>query len=377
MATHFVRPGPDKIGPRLTSRGTVFLLAALAAIIAGAVFQLAVVFQLGAFSLVVFFVAWFLARSNTKGLEITRTTPSEVFAMQDFTIQVNLRNHKRRLDSFSLEIEDALLPYANRGLQAPWIRARGTCQMEFATRQVKRGVLDRASITIRSAFPFGLFRVEERRRLPLKVTVYPRSVTPKALEHEYDSDFLEGNHESVRTRDPSGDFHGLREYQNGDRIKLIHWPASARMGRPLVRELDRPIPEKYSIVFHSFCPAKNFIWPEAFEISMELLAGLLHYCQNQEVPMDLTASFNEWRTVNISDPRDLKEPLTLLAHAQHKPESTVNPLVRVLQQLPGHHSVFVFSETPVSLWAPLLPPLPRHLTCLDNADVQVRAPIFG
>ena len=164
--------------------------------------------------------------------------------------------------------------------------------MAFTTRLVKRGVLEHASVTISSQFPFGLCHVSERRRLPTHVVVYPRAVTPKRLEHHYESDYMEGMTEALLTRDLSGDLHGLREFQHGDPIKSIHWPATARANRVMIREFDQPMPEKYSIIFHSYCPQRSLIWPDAFETSMELLAGLLYYCASKQVPLDFTASFN-------------------------------------------------------------------------------------
>jgi hypothetical protein len=68
--------------------------------------------------------------------------------------------------------------------------------------------------------------------------------------------------------------------------------------------------------------------------------------------------------------------MELLARARHEPKSNIGELVRVLGNLPGTHSVFVLSNTPVRLWESLLPDLPRRLTCLDNADIRVRRPVF-
>ncbi len=376
MATHFTRRGPSKSGPRFTSRGIVLAAVSIVAVLIGAYVQESVVVQLGLFGLLITVVAGLLAWNNVRKIDIVRLLPSHVHALEDFVIQLIVTNKKPWLDSFGLEIEDALLPYANRGLQARWVRAQGHCRMEFTTRLVKRGVMERASVTITSAFPFGLFKMHERRRIAAPAVIYPRAVTPRRLEHHYDSDYLEGSTEGLLTREPSGDFHGIREFQAGDPIKTIHWPATARSGKVMVKELDLPMPERYSIVFHSYCPERSFIWPEAFETSMELLAGLLYYCARQNVPIDFTAGFNGWRTVHVQDPSDLTAPLSILAEAHHMPDKSLNRLVRTVEALPGRHALFVFSETPVKLWAHRLPALNRPITCLDNADIQVKAPVF-
>ncbi len=376
MATHFTRRGPQKTGPRLTNRGIVLVAVSIFAVLAGSYLQEAVVTQLGLFGLALVLIAVVLCWLNVKKLEIVRLAPPHTHAMDDFRIELVITNQKPGLDSFALELEDSLLPYANRGLLAGWIRAGGHCRMAFTTRLVKRGVLEHASVTVSSGFPFGLCKISERRRLSTHVVVYPRAVTPRRLELHYESDYLEGVTEGLVTRDFSGDLHGIREFHQGDPMRSIHWPATARANRLMIREFDQPMPEKYSIIFHSYCPQRSLIWPDAFETSMELLAGLLYYCARKQVPIDFTASFNGWQTVHVQDPRDLSGPLSVLAKAVHQPEKSLNRLVRTIETMPGNHALFVFSETPVKIWAGKLPALPRPITCLDNADVQLRPPIF-
>lgn len=376
MATHFTRRGPVKRGPRLTSRGIVLVAVSVVAVLLGAFVQEGVVVQIGMFGIGLTVLAMLVSWFNLRQLDIRRLVPPHVHAMDDFLIQLEVRNRKPWMDSFALEIEDSLLPYANRGLLASWVRAQGLCRMEFNTRLVKRGIMREASVTVTSSFPFGLCQVADRRRLPAPMAIYPKVVTPSSLEHHYDSDYMEGMNEGHRTQDFSGDFHGIREFQAGDPMKSIHWPATARAGKVMMREMDQPMPERYSIVFHSYCPKASFIWPDAFETSMELLAGLLYYCASKNVPMDFTASFNDWRTVHVPDPRNLEAPLTVLAEAQHRPYKSLSRLVQCLETLPGRHALFVFSETPVKLWSSKLPALPRPITCLDNSDIQVRPPVF-
>ena len=377
MATHFTRRGPQKSGPRLTNRGIVLAAVSVLSILIGAFLQERVVTQLGLFALLLMLMSALLCWLNVKKLEIVRLAPSATHAMTDFRIELVVTNRKPWLDSFALELEDSLLPYANRGLLANWIRSNGHCRMAFVTRLVKRGVLEQASVTISSSFPFGLCQISERRRLHSHIVVYPRAITPKRLDYHYDSEYLEGVTEAVLTRELSGDLHGIREFQHGDPIKSIHWPATARASRVMIREFDQPMPEKYSIVFHSYCPEKSLIWPDALETSMELLAGLLYFCAKQQVPLDFTAAFNGWRTIQVKDPNNLSEPLSVLAKAVHQPDKSLNRLIKTVKTMPGQHGLFIFSETPVRIWEPKLPALPRPVTCLDNTDVQVRTPIFG
>lgn len=376
MATHFTRSGPQRSAPRLTNRGIVLVAVSIFTVLAGSYLQEDVVTQLGFFGLGLTALAYALCWINVQKLEVVRLAPPATHAVDDFRIELIITNQKSFIDSFALELEDSLLSYSNRGLMANWIQSGSHARMAFTTRLVRRGVLKQASVTITSAFPFGICKVAKRKRLETRIVVYPRAVTPRKLEHHYESDYLEGVTEGLLTRDFSGDLHGIREFQQGDSMRTVHWPATARSRQLMVREFDRPMPEKYSIIFHSYAPQRSLIWPDAFETSMELLTGLLYYCAGKNVPLDFTASFHGWRTVHVQDPEDLSGPLTILAKAVHQPEKNLRRLVSTIESLPGRHSVFVFSETPVKIWADKLPDLPRPVTCLDNTDVQLRAPVF-
>ena len=125
MATHFTRRGPQRTGPRLTNRGIVLVVIALAAILAGSYFQERFVTQLGLFALLLALLSVLLCWLNVKRLDIVRLAPPNTHALTDFRIELIVTNQKPWLDSFAIELEDSLLPYTNRGLLANWVRAGG------------------------------------------------------------------------------------------------------------------------------------------------------------------------------------------------------------------------------------------------------------
>lgn len=45
-------------------------------------------------------------------------------------------------------------------------------------------------------------------------------------------------------RVPGGDFHALRPYQEGDDLRLVHWPTSARLDELVVRQDEAPRPRR-------------------------------------------------------------------------------------------------------------------------------------
>ena len=94
---------------------------------------------------------------------------------------------------------------------------------------------DDAQIELRD--PLGL----EVRSRPLGIAVsalvQPRLVELRTLFD--DRGRLPGESRRFLLRRPSGfDFHSVREYEQGESLRRVHWPTTARRGRLMVKELE-------------------------------------------------------------------------------------------------------------------------------------------
>lgn len=120
------------------------------------------------------------------------------------------------------------------------LRARpGTSGIAIVT-PARRGVLRAVHIELRHAGPLGLVGWRRRARVPLAqpVDVAPRRspVRLPALigaDHASLDDPSTGSAGAELTR-------GARDYVDGDPIRLLHWPATARTGTVMVREIEGP-----------------------------------------------------------------------------------------------------------------------------------------
>ncbi|HLG07173.1 MAG TPA: DUF58 domain-containing protein [Gaiellaceae bacterium] len=115
-------------------------------------------------------------------------------------------------------------------------------------RRVARGELDLGEL------PRGRFPLSERRLVlgdflgletvgvPLSadgiaVVVHPRLVALEALFS--DAGRLGGEGRRLLLRRPAGfDFHSVREYEQGESLRRVHWPTSARRGQLMVKQLE-------------------------------------------------------------------------------------------------------------------------------------------
>jgi len=363
-------------GTRLTGRGAGLLLFSLAVTVVGAVLPEPNAVRLGLLGMLLLPVTWPLARRNLRALRVERRLPEKCFAGQLFPMDLELVNDKPRLDSVAVELEDGIAGPAERGLTARWLRCDGGRVVRtLTTRLLRRGTSHRLRSMLSSTFPLGLWRSRRELRDHIEVTVFPRPVTPRALEEAMDSVMIDAEESESAHRDWMGDFHGVRTFQPGDRLKLLHWPTIARSGRLMVRQFDRPLPEKYFVVFHSIFPGRSTgERGDAFESAMELLCGMLMHCRDHSIPMDLLASFTDWQAFSVTTPPQIEDALYLLADAHRAGERDASNLLRALSYVERHTRVFILSDVSVRDWEPLLPDFPFTVTCMSVSDLRVKRP---
>ncbi|HEX6491787.1 MAG TPA: DUF58 domain-containing protein [Gaiellaceae bacterium] len=85
--------------------------------------------------------------------------------------------------------------------------------------------------------PFGLARAELPLRAHQTLLVYPRLVELEQLFSERGSHARDGRR--LLLRRPSGfDLHSVREYEQGESLRKVHWRSTAKRGELMVRELE-------------------------------------------------------------------------------------------------------------------------------------------
>ena len=172
-----------------------------------------------------------LAEMNLRGLELHRRLPPEIHAGQAAPGACVLVNRRKRLGAWTVHIEEldggeahGLVLYLPPGQEAP---------ASVRWRLPRRGLQTLGRVRLWSEHPFGLVRRSLDLSLPAEVLVFPapgevRAATP---------DLVAGStREDLRHRGREGDFQSLRPYQAGDPLRDLHWPTTARTGRPMVVE---------------------------------------------------------------------------------------------------------------------------------------------
>ena len=170
-------------------------------------------------------------------LEVRRALPMSVHADTTYLMGIALTNQKKRLPSFSVEVEDLVdgKPIDKRCyfLKLPAGRTQETAYRHVAAR---RGPLRLSGFRLSTRFPFGLIHKSKDVVAPAELLVYPAlSPVPRELLRGFASHHGRGHH---KWRSRRGEFFGLREFRQGDDPRDIHWRTSARRGAPFVRETE-------------------------------------------------------------------------------------------------------------------------------------------
>ena len=170
-----------------------------------------------------------LAEWNLRGLTVQRQLPAEVHAMEPARGALVVINRRRWGDAFVVEVAEQDGGRAHTVV--PRVPAGGRAEAPAEWTFPDRGVQRYAVVRVGSAYPFGLVRRFRDLDIPGEILVYPsaeRGAPPVAAAGEGPGASTRGG------ADATGEFHGLRPYQEGDPIRRIHWGISARIGEPTV-----------------------------------------------------------------------------------------------------------------------------------------------
>jgi uncharacterized protein (DUF58 family) len=163
--------------------------------------------------------------------------------------------------------------------------------------------------------PFGLLRARTNLNAPLRLVVYP---APVDLSHFRDRHELltsldqEGGHRPVEMG-PAG----LREYKPGDELRHVHWKASARRQRLVVKEYEGDSRPGLEVLLDLRCSQ------DQLEASLSLITALAMISQeNKDV---ITLVTQDHRGTYGKEHRSINELWIYLAMAQPLPDNAPSP----------------------------------------------------
>jgi len=200
-------------------------------------------FSVGLAALVVSLVA---AWHSLRKVSLERGEASDLYAETRCREQLRIRNRSSWLDNYGLEIEELDDPARPTRSRLSYVGSGQTRPFVFEKTYPRRGIYKCESLRVSTRFPFGLIRAVRPLLLERHITVFPK-VT------RVDISFLfRGQSGQIPERQHAGDREELlriRDYMEGDDYHHIHWKATAKLEKVMVREFASHEQRRFSVIF--------------------------------------------------------------------------------------------------------------------------------
>jgi uncharacterized protein (DUF58 family) len=202
---------------------------------------------------------------------------------------------------------------------------RGTYVLERVPRG--RYIVEEARATIDD--PFGLARAEVDLDARGSLLVYPRLVSLDRLFSESGAHAQDGRR--LLLRRPSGfDLHSVREYEQGESLRKVHWPSTARRGQLMVKELEDAPRDEIAVILDADGSA---VVANSFDVQVRAAGSILraHASHGRRAVLAVNSARQPVARVSTLE-GDWLAALGVLAEAQ--PDGT-RPVVELLARESG------------------------------------------
>jgi len=187
-------------------------------------------------------VAIILPRFALNGIEVCRTLPDAAFEGEEVEVCVTMTNcgHRSRFMVEALDAIPAAAPHEREPLVfAGRIVGRSKRNFTYRLNCYKRGLYTVGPLLLRSAYPLGLaWSEQDGDPVQRTLLVYPSMFTVASFPLLASGYLVMSGMESMARAGGSDDFFGTREYRQGDSLRHIHWPSTARHDRLIVKEFE-------------------------------------------------------------------------------------------------------------------------------------------
>ena len=240
-------------------------------------------------------VAWRLGPHSIRGITVKRQLPLRVYAGEPFIVSLEVENsvstfRMRTISCWGLVVADRIFPLCDsdsgKTLFEPavyfeFVPKGESRRKTYAGRLPQRGRYGIGPLNVSTRFPFGFFRngfdATPMAGEKAEICVFPKlgklAATWQTRQHEA---VESRRRRRFRPSRVSGEFLGVRRWQQGDVKKWIHWRASAKHGEPVVRQFEQHQNRDCAVLLDLFQPTKPTESDrENFELAVSFTATLI------------------------------------------------------------------------------------------------------
>ncbi|MGH8923198.1 MAG: DUF58 domain-containing protein [Acidimicrobiia bacterium] len=246
----------------MTTRGASVVGSGLSLLLAWVVLGEIELLAAGAALLTGVIGALFLTHAIRPQIRISRQLePSMVHEGERAAVALQIEN-QRQFPAFSLTVEDGVSGLGTAHFQIASLPGEAIASASYQIVCRPRGIYTVGPAEVEVRDPFGFANKKSRHGVDDRLIVYP------AVE-------AFSGFPNVRGRDPatsasrpehSGrggeDFYTLRSYQEGDDLRRVHWPSTARLDELMIRQMETPWQSRALVFFdvrkRSYATADDF-----------------------------------------------------------------------------------------------------------------------
>ncbi len=194
-------------------------------------------------------------------------------------------------------------------------RQKGELAGEVRLARLPRGLFACVDAKVELRDPLGLEHAAHALGMPVAVVVHPRLVELEGLFSESGRTLSDGRRLLLRQH-AGFDLHSVREYEQGESLRRVHWPTTARRGLLMVKELE-DAPRESIVVVLDCDPAGQAGEPprSSFDTAVRAAGSVLRaHVQSGRRGALLTTGHGA-EIVPVASPGELRTALDTLAAA--------------------------------------------------------------
>jgi uncharacterized protein (DUF58 family) len=188
-------------------------------------------------------------------------------------------------------------------IETVMVNRRGRLRGSYRIDGVPRGRYAVESVDAVLEDPFGLERVELKLPAGESLLVYPRLVDLDGLFSDSGARALEGRR--LLLRRPTGfDLHSVRAYEQGESLRRVHWPSTAKRGQLMVKELEDAPRDETAVLLDADAGAVAGVAPDSsFELQVRAAGSLLksHASRGRRAALIVNSASRPYQGVHSFD----------------------------------------------------------------------------
>jgi uncharacterized protein (DUF58 family) len=284
---------------RLTVAGRWLLLATAVFVGYGGTSLQLQGYVLATYAVALWFVAGVAMLMYRPRVKLTVQMSSRVCAGE--TLPVDLEIEQRgRMRGADLVVLPHRLPAAvdaapDGGVALPDLPQGARTRVRLGLKCARRGSYTLRGFRVESGFPFGILRSRRTFYEERALLVYPKFSPLARLALPTGRRYQPGGVALASELGESFEYLGNREFREGDNVRDIDWRATARVGRPIVREWVEEYMLRVAVILDTHVPeglSRKEIERrrEAFERAVSVAASVSDYMARQDYLVDLFAA---------------------------------------------------------------------------------------